>query len=267
MIGYYFSYWTISLLLLVLIWQKYKTTQVYFPGLMVFVLAGFLSVFLASRYNALVLTFSDFYPGYPIPRMNEIYGFLICAGLGEEGFKFLACLFASLAICYLGKRKVRSLDILLGSILVGAIFALLENLIAYLPILDSFDMFRRSYMPVPIHMSMGAMHGITLIFWFRYMQRYEKLGIFVIPIAGCILFTGYLVTVLFHTLYDVFSIFISYFIEKLENQGILETIEHSMLPTELWAIPFILLMLVFVFYIWKYTNENEIIYPFEVFDE
>ena len=184
--------WSSILIFAWMVKSKYHWTAPPFPLCLLFIVFGILSCVPALACNMFLSRETQFWV-YSTNEFNSFMGFLIGAGVSEEFWKMA---FGSFAMFLLlsRKKRVKPADCVLGFVSLGLAFAAVENWVAYAQ-LEKNILISRGLVAIPLHASMGVIHGISVI-KARATQS-------VLPML-----LGYLIAVALHTLCDTWNIII-----------------------------------------------------------
>lgn len=231
------SIWSCVILFAILVNRKFRWTRPSFSALLLYFGFGLLSPFAAAFFSSWLMRETPLHVDSP-DIWNSMLAYFIAAGMGEELFKMGACLLATMVLI-LAMSTIRPSIVVLGCVCVALAFASLENILYFIQGVDGFGMLKRSYLAVPLHACMGFIHGICI-------DRSLRSGS-VFP-----LIIGYVVTVFFHTLYDIMGSILSLFLGLV---GMGEEIPHLNIPVELIYGPIVFPLMVWMILRWRRVAE------------
>ncbi len=236
--------WTCVLIYGWLVQVKYRNTRVIAVAILVFIALGLLSTYGAALLNMYLMKNTQFHFVMGSP-LNRFLSFLLGAGFGEELWKMGAGAFLVMIFSSLGFRLGNSGRIL-GLVTIGLAFAAAENLMVYSRIVDELGMIRRSYLAVPLHVTMGYMHGVAIN---SALQRNHVWPLFV----------GYAVTSAIHAFYDTITIILQQVATLFDLQVLWARLS---LPNEMTMGPITLACVVWCVVHWRH-NVSELLPEWE----
>ncbi len=184
--------WSCILIFVWMVRKKYRWTVPPYRVAILFALAGVNATIPSALCNYFISSKTDFWV-YSGNVFESFMGFFLGAGMGEEFFKFSAGLLLLLAFGMLGIRTSASTRFL-GFVVVGLSFAAIENWQAYGAV-PFWTMMTRGVLAVPLHASMGMIHGHAV------NRAYANSSI--VPLFG-----GYLYSAILHAFYDTANLFL-----------------------------------------------------------
>ncbi len=182
--------WSCILIYIWMVTSKYYWLKPPITLCVLFALSGVLSTLPALIFNLFLSRETELWV-YSSNKLYSFLGFFIGAGLGEEFWK----LSSGVLLLYVipeNKFRLYQADIVLGFVTLGLAFGAVENLVAYSH-LDVQLLICRGLIAIPLHGSMGMIHGLAVA------KSFEKSSI--IP-----LLIGYFTSVCIHTFCDTASI-------------------------------------------------------------
>ena len=130
---------------------------------------------------------------YSSREFYSFMGFFIGAGLGEEFWKMSAGV-VLIIILHSVDYKIKQSDCILGFVSLGLAFAAVENFISYIH-LEIHLLITRGLISVPLHATMGMIHGVAV----NKSREQNRVGV---------LLLGYVCAALLHTLCDTWNLFL-----------------------------------------------------------
>ena len=234
--------WSALAIFVWMVASKYRRTSPNYPVLGCYFGAGILSTICALSFNMELSTKTRFTFFFAENWVDSAVAFFVGAGLGEEFWKLAAGLMVAVAAMGLSRRQSPA-DRALGFVVCGLGFAVVENLITYAPNLDAMGMIRRGFLAVPVHASMGLIHGVIA-------NRTLKSGHFWwLPL-------GYLLASFLHGLYDTIWIFTDVGLEQLGAKEVWPDFMEAV-PAELLVGPMVFLLAMWFYRTWRATPEWE----------
>lgn len=186
--------WSSIVIFVVMFGTKYRfTAPTPVTALVVFAVVGGASGIGAGTINAFIGRETQFW-FFSNVDFYRAMGFLLGAGLGEEFWKFSLGLVVMIGLLGL-RRDLNAHGWVLGFTLLGLAFATLENLLAYSD-LNAWLLFTRGFSAVPMHASMGLLHGLGAALAWRRRAFWPLL-------------ITYLLTAGLHTLYDLLPVIVA----------------------------------------------------------
>lgn len=213
--------WSSILLFVVMVKRKYRWSAPPYLVLVMFLLAGANATLPAGIFNSMITEYTGLH--FFSPDVDRrVLAFFLGAGLGEEFFKLTSGLLVIVVLeCF--RRDPGPAGRLLGFTIVGLGFATLENLWVYYWV-DFWPMMTRGVLAVPLHATMGMIHGLAANASYRHGTPWA-------------LFAALLVTTTLHGLYDTADVFL------------------LGLDPRLALGPLIVALLLYGFYHWQRTPE------------
>ncbi len=235
------SCWSALLIFVWMVLIKYRRTRPDYTACSLFLLAGVASSIFALYFNWYLAQYTRFSFFEATSRTDTFIAFMLGAGLGEEFWKMSCGLIAAIFIMGLG-RRLGDAGRILGFVICGLGFAVMENIITYAPDLGVGDMIRRGLLAVPIHAGMGFIQGVAANATLRRSWPFP-------------LFLGYLAAAAIHTIYDTIPLLIDF---GLDRAGAYEVWPDFMaaLPSELMVGPIVVLLVLWCRRTWKRTPEG-----------
>lgn len=234
------SFWSCIILFAALVNRKFKWTRPNTGVLSVFIGFGLMAPFAAAYFSTWLMRETPLHVDSP-NIWTRMLTFFIAAGLGEELFKLSACILATMVLILL-RAQLRPGIVVLGCVCVALVFAGIENSLGYLQIVDDLGMLKRSYLAVPLHASMGFIHGLCID------RSLRKSSVFPLVFA-------YAATVFFHTLYDIMD---SLLVLALQSAGMEDVIPQLELPAEAVYGPIAFPLLIWMMWRWHKVSEIEL---------
>lgn len=191
--------WSCVIIFAWMVYVKYYWTAPPYALFVAFALCGLASTVPALLCNMFLSRETEFWVYADIPRYSFM-GFYIGAGLGEEFWKMAAGL--TLLICLPTRVRLKPVDYIVGFAVLGLAFAAVENLVYFSHRLKEATILGRGFIPVPLHASMGVMHGIAV----NKARRDRS----VMPLLA-----GYSVTASLHTMCDTWHLFLPHISPRL----------------------------------------------------
>lgn len=165
-------------------------------------------------------------------RWYSFLGFAIGAGFGEEFWKMAAGLLVLITVSP-WRSPLRDADCILGFVTIGISFATIENLVTY-STLQPEMMLLRGVTAVPVHASLGFVHGLAVNRARRSNRAWP-------------LMVGYGIAVCIHTLWDTWNILWSLIVPSATDGR--------------WSVPLFpmylmsAMLVVFIVYAWRRVPE------------
>ncbi len=182
--------WSCILIYIWMVKSKYYWLKPPIKLCILFGTGGVLSTIPALIFNLFLSRETELWV-YSSNKIHSFLGFFIGAGLGEEFWK-LSTGVLLLFVIPANKFRLYQADIVLGFVTLGLAFGAVENLVAYSH-LDIELLISRGLIAIPLHGSMGMIHGLAAA------KSFERCS--TIP-----LFIGYFISVIIHTFCDTWNI-------------------------------------------------------------
>ncbi|MCJ8331859.1 MAG: PrsW family intramembrane metalloprotease [Lentisphaeria bacterium] len=215
--------WACFLIFAWLISKKFDYTKPHIGIILLFIFFGCLSV-LAPTFTNTILAEKTQLSYYGMDPVTTALSMWLGPGLCEELSKMI-CVLLPMSLLFLLDVKIGKHGRILYAVIVAMTFSIIENLIyATWMELSDIQMIRRGCTAVPLHASMGYMHGIAINVAFSKRS--------IVP-----LLVGFFVTSILHAFYNASPQIIYMLVSSLtdltviKNELMLKMISWVMIPT------------------------------------